>query len=72
MSDINALSFEDAFAELETIVNRLESGELALEESMVLFERGRRLSAHCQALLDGAELRINTLTDDGEIANGPL
>jgi len=44
MSDINALSFEEAFDELETIVGKLESGELTLEESVTLFERGRQLS----------------------------
>jgi exodeoxyribonuclease VII small subunit len=62
------ISFEAAFEELETIVAKLESGELTLEESVTLFERGRKLSAHCQALLDKAELRVNQLTDDGMIA----
>jgi exodeoxyribonuclease VII small subunit len=57
-------SFEDSFSELETIVRRLESGELALEESVALYERGRQLAAHCQRLLDGAELRVMTLTGD--------
>lgn len=67
MNDINALSFEAAFAELEEIVTKLESGEITLEESVTLFERGRRLSAHCQGILDKAELRVNQLTDDGGI-----
>ncbi|MDX1995392.1 MAG: exodeoxyribonuclease VII small subunit [bacterium] len=60
------LSFEDAFDELEDIVARLESGEATLEESVALFERGRRLSEYCQALLDRAELRINVLTENGD------
>lgn len=67
MSDISALSFEAAFAELETIVTRLEAGELTLEESVEQFARGRLLSEHCQALLDNAELRVSQLSDDGEI-----
>jgi exodeoxyribonuclease VII small subunit len=65
----NALSFEQAFEELETIVAKLESGELTLEESVTLFERGRKLSAHCQSLLDKAELRVNQLTDDGQMTS---
>lgn len=64
---INDLSFEEAFEELEGIVAKLESGELTLEDSVDLFERGRKLSERCQSLLDGAELRINKLTDEGEI-----
>jgi|SaaInlStandDraft_4_1057021.scaffolds.fasta_scaffold408570_1 exodeoxyribonuclease VII small subunit len=67
MSDIYELSFEQAFGELEAIVAKLESGELALEESVTMFERGRKLSARCQAILDKAELRVNQLTDDGEV-----
>jgi exodeoxyribonuclease VII small subunit len=67
MSDISELSFEAAYAELETIISKLESGELPLEESVMLFERGRTLSEHCQALLDKAELRVNQLTSDGRV-----
>lgn len=61
------LSFEDAYAELESIIAKLDSGDLALEDSVVLFERGRVLSQHCQALLDNAELRVNQLLDGGQI-----
>ena len=67
MSDINELSFEAAYAELETIIVKLESGELPLEESVELYERGRKLSEHCQSVLDKAELRVNQLTSDGRI-----
>jgi len=67
MSDINGLSFEAAYAELDTIIAKLESGELPLEESVELYERGRNLSDHCQALLDKAELRVNQLTSDGRV-----
>lgn len=54
-------AFEDAFTELDSIVTRLESGELSLAESVALYERGRALAARCQALLDEAELRVNQL-----------
>jgi exodeoxyribonuclease VII small subunit len=67
MNDTNELSFETAYEELEAIVAKLESGELTLEESVTLFERGRKLSDHCQSILDKAELRVNQLTDEGEI-----
>jgi exodeoxyribonuclease VII small subunit len=67
MDDISERSFEDAFAELERIVEKLESGELSLEESVSLYERGRALAEHCQRALDGAEMRINQLNDDGSV-----
>jgi exodeoxyribonuclease VII small subunit len=65
--DTENMSFENAFEALETIVAQLESGELSLEESVTLFERGRKLSTHCQTLLDQAELRITQLDDDGNL-----
>ncbi len=61
------LSFESAYAELEEIITRLDSGDLPLEESVTLFERGRKLSQYCQTLLDSAELRVNQLLDNGQI-----
>ncbi|MDL1886106.1 exodeoxyribonuclease VII small subunit [Anaerolineae bacterium CFX8] len=64
MNAINELSFEAAFEELETIIVRLESGELSLDDSVSLFERGRSLSEHCQALLDKAELRVSQLIEE--------
>jgi exodeoxyribonuclease VII small subunit len=67
MSDIDELSFEAAFEELETIITRLESGDLPLDESVELYERGRKLSERCQMLLDKAELRVNQLSEDGQI-----
>jgi exodeoxyribonuclease VII small subunit len=65
MDDIAALSFEAAYAELETLIARLDEGALPLDESVALYERARALSAHCQALLDAAELRVTRLDDDG-------
>lgn len=63
------LSFEDALLELEQTVAQLESGNLTLDASLELFERGRRLAAHCGQLLDQAQLRIEQLTEDGEIVS---
>jgi exodeoxyribonuclease VII small subunit len=67
MSDISELSFETAYAELEQIISQLDEGNLPLEESVNLFERGRKLAEYCQTLLDKAELRVNQLDDDGQI-----
>lgn len=61
---IKGLTYEAAFAELETIVTALESGEKPLEASMLLFERGQALIKHCAELLDKAELKVQTLTGD--------
>ncbi|MCU0512040.1 MAG: exodeoxyribonuclease VII small subunit [Anaerolineae bacterium] len=65
MSATNELSFEQAYAELEDVVRRLEAGTLPLAEAVTLYERGQQLSARCQALLDSAELRIQALAEDG-------
>lgn len=66
-NNVNTLSFEAAYAELEELIARLESGDLPLDESVTLYERGRQLSDHCQTLLDKAELRISQLADDGSL-----
>ena len=60
------LPFEAAFAQLEEVVQRLEGGDLPLEEALALYERGMALSGHCQALLDQAELRVTQLVGEGE------
>lgn len=64
--DTEQMSFEEAFAELERIVSRLEAGELDLEESLVLFERGQELAAACSRKLDQAELRVQQITPHGD------
>ncbi|MBK9750241.1 MAG: exodeoxyribonuclease VII small subunit [Chloroflexi bacterium] len=64
MSQLEKLSFEAAYAELESIVTRLDAGDLPLEDSVTLFERGKRLSEYCQRLLDQAELRITQIGAD--------
>lgn len=55
---VEELSYEEAFAELESIVAALENSQQALEESLALFERGQLLARRCAALLDSAELRV--------------
>lgn len=68
MSDVlENLSFEEALLELEQTVAQLESGNLTLDASLRLFERGQRLASYCGQLLDQAQLRIEQLTEDGEI-----
>ena len=59
--DIAALSFEDALRALEDIVRKLESGEVPLDATMDLYERGEKLRKHCQARLDAAQLRIEKI-----------
>lgn len=66
--DIAALSFEDALRALEDIVRKLEGGEVPLDATMDLYERGEKLRKHCQARLDAAQLRIEKIVAgaDGE------
>jgi exodeoxyribonuclease VII small subunit len=61
-------SFEQLFRELEATVGKLEAGDLSLDESLALFQRGMELSKRCGELLDHAELRIKELVPqaDGE------
>jgi exodeoxyribonuclease VII small subunit len=54
-------SFEEALVELEDIVTQLEAGDLSLEESLALFERGQRLAVLCNQVLDKAELRLEQI-----------
>jgi exodeoxyribonuclease VII small subunit len=60
--------FESALAELEALIERMETGELGLEASLAAFERGVALTRECQAALKQAELRVQALT---ESADGP-
>jgi exodeoxyribonuclease VII small subunit len=63
------IKFEDALSELESIVEKLERGELSLEESLAAFEEGIRLSRICSKQLDEAERKIEILIkgDDGQL-----
>jgi exodeoxyribonuclease VII small subunit len=58
------LSYEQAFQELEATVRKLEAGEIPLEGSLALFERGQALAARCSELLDQAELKLRKLVPD--------
>lgn len=69
-ADIAALSFEQALAELERIVGRLESGQAPLEESIDLYARGARLKAHCEAKLESARLRVEKIVAGAGGAQG--
>ena len=62
--DVKALSFEKALAELETIVQRLERGDVPLEESVAIYERGQTLKRRCEELLSQAEARVEKITLD--------
>jgi exodeoxyribonuclease VII small subunit len=59
--------FESAIAELERIVKQLEDGDLALDTSLALFERGVSLSRYCHDQLGSAERRIEQLTERGDL-----
>ena len=59
--DIAALTFEDALRALEEVVRKLESGEVPLDDSISLYERGEALRRHCQARLDAAQARIERI-----------
>ena len=71
MTETSIKDFEAAIAELETIVRKLEEGDLALEQSLVLYERGVQLSRFCHASLEKAERRIEILNERGELKPAP-
>lgn len=64
------LSYEQARDELVQLVSRIESGQVPLEESMALWERGEELAAHCQAKLDAAQDTLDRATGQGEQVAG--
>ncbi len=59
--NISQMTFEAALSALEDVVRRLESGEVPLDESITLYERGETLRQHCQARLDAAQARIEKI-----------
>ncbi len=70
--EIETLSFEQALAELEQIVARLESGQAPLEDSIRMYERGAVLKAHCETRLEAARLRVEKIVmGAGGAAEGP-
>jgi len=58
---VSKLSFEEALAELETIVRKLEQGDVELEQSIAIYERGAELKKHCDARLKAAELKVEQI-----------
>jgi exodeoxyribonuclease VII small subunit len=71
--DVSTLTFEAALKELEGIVARLEQGQVDLEDSIVLYERGQALKAHCEAKLKSAETRLEKIVQKtGQIGVEPV
>ncbi|MFP4517886.1 MAG: exodeoxyribonuclease VII small subunit [Oceanicaulis sp.] len=72
-SDIASMSFEAALAELEGIVSQLERGEVELEKSIAMYERGAALKAHCEARLKEAQLKVDKIVvgASGEVSTEP-
>ncbi len=61
---VEDMSFEQAMAELEQVVRKLEDGEVALEESILLYERGDALKKRCEKQLQAAEEKVAAITTD--------
>jgi exodeoxyribonuclease VII small subunit len=72
-ADIAAMSFEDALAELEQIVRRLEGGQVKLDEAIHSYERGAQLKQHCERKLNEAQQRVDRIVvgPDGAITAEP-
>jgi exodeoxyribonuclease VII small subunit len=72
-AEIDTMSFEDALAELEQIVRRLEAGQVKLDEAIRCYERGARLRQHCEGKLDEAQQRVDRIVvgADGVVAARP-
>ena len=68
-----AIDFEQSLADLQALVERLENGELSLEDSLTAFEQGTRLTRDCQGALTQAEQKVQILLErDGELAAEPF
>lgn len=61
---LEGIDFEAAFAELESLVDQMEAGDMKLEASLAAYERGVKLARHCQAALRQADLKVMQLTED--------
>jgi exodeoxyribonuclease VII small subunit len=72
--EIAAMSFEDALAELEQIVRRLEAGQVKLDEAIFSYERGAQLKQHCERKLNEAQQRVERIVigADGAISTEPV
>lgn len=73
-ADVTAMSFEDALAELEQIVRRLEAGQVKLDEAIECYERGALLKRHCEQKLNEAQQRVDRIVigPDGAAASQPM
>lgn len=69
--DLTIKDFESALSELDVIVKKMEEGDLTLETSMELYERGLQLSRFCQSTLEAAERRVELLNDRGQVRPAP-
>ena len=67
--ETSELNFEQAFEELQAVINELESGDKALEQSLTMFERGQSLYQRCNDLLNQAELKVKQISESGELSN---
>ncbi len=74
MGNIKDMSFEDALLELEQIVEKLERGDVPLETSIELYERGAKLKAHCQEKLKSAQLKVDKIIvgENNQISSTPF
>ncbi len=63
---VKDMSFEDALAELETIVRQLEQGDVELEQSIAIYERGAELKKHCETRLKAAELKVDQIVQGAD------
>ena len=72
-ADVASLSFEDALAELEQIVRRLEGGQVKLDEAILCYERGTQLKRHCERKLNEAQQRVDRIVvgPDGAVSSAP-
>jgi exodeoxyribonuclease VII small subunit len=72
-ADIAAMSFEDALAELEGIVRRLEGGQVKLDDAILAYERGAQLKRHCEKKLNEAQQRVDRIVigPDGAVTVEP-
>ncbi|MEC7380898.1 MAG: exodeoxyribonuclease VII small subunit [Pseudomonadota bacterium] len=70
-NDIKGLSFEQALSELEDIVEKLEQGDIDLEDSIDIYERGNLLKAHCEKKLESAKMKIDKIISqpDGDFSS---
>ena len=63
---VKEMSFEEALAELETIVRQLEQGDVELEKSIAIYERGAELKKHCEGRLKSAELKVDQIVQGSD------